>query len=120
MRPPQRGIPYHPAKNRAWLLNQALDFKREFLTVPLPDPEDDSPEAHRLRSLLLAAADSTIEQTIRLRTNQLAPAPSDDIGKLIEERRQKALEEIAGMRVREALSAHSGLACSGVHGGYWH
>jgi hypothetical protein len=44
------------------------------LTMPLSDPNDDSAEAHRLRALLLAAADSTIEQTIRLQTNQLKPA----------------------------------------------
>jgi hypothetical protein len=48
--------------------------------------------------LILAAADSTIEQTIRLRTNQLAPAPSDDLEQIIEERRQKALLAIEKMR----------------------
>jgi len=52
-----------PGEKQAWLLDQALDAKRDILTMPLPDPNDDSIEAHRLRSLVLAAADSTIEQT---------------------------------------------------------
>jgi hypothetical protein len=62
----------------------------------LPDPNDDSAEAHRMRSLILAAADSTIEQTIRLRTNQLAATNShdDEIGKIFEERQRKAILEI--------------------------
>jgi hypothetical protein len=48
--------------------------------------------------LILDAADSTIEQTIRLRTNQLAPAAADDgIEEVIEERRQKALAQIERM-----------------------
>jgi hypothetical protein len=53
-------------KKQAWLLNQALDCKREILTLPMPDPADDSAEAHRIRMLLLATADSTIEQVIRM------------------------------------------------------
>jgi hypothetical protein len=60
-----------PGEKMAWLLNQALDCKQEILTIPLPDPSDDSLEAGRARALILAAADSTIEQTIRLQTNQL-------------------------------------------------
>jgi hypothetical protein len=39
----------------------------------MPDPYDDSIEAHRLRLLILSAADSTIEQTIRLRTSRPPP-----------------------------------------------
>jgi hypothetical protein len=45
--------------------------------MPLSDANDDSIEAHRLRLLILAAADSTIEQTIRLQTNQLKPAAAN-------------------------------------------
>jgi hypothetical protein len=87
-----------PGEKLAWLLEQALDVKRDILTLPSPDPDDYSAEAHRTRSLLLAAADSTIEQTIRLRTNQLKPPAADDgIAELIEERRLKALEQIARM-----------------------
>jgi hypothetical protein len=67
-----------PGEKMAWLLNQALDCKREILTIPLPDPSDDSLEAGRARALILAAADSTIEQTIRLQTNQLKPTANDD------------------------------------------
>jgi hypothetical protein len=56
----------------------------------MPDPDDDSAEAIRMRALVLAAADSTIEQTIRLKTNHLTPAVNDDgIEKLIEELRAK-------------------------------
>ena len=49
-----------------------------------------------MRSLILAAADSTIEQTIRLRTNQLAATNSrdDEIGEIFEERQRKAILEI--------------------------
>jgi hypothetical protein len=87
-----------PGEKQAWLLDQALDVKRDILTMTLPDPDDDSPEAHRTRSLLLAAADSTIEQTIRLQTNQLKPSAADDgIAEIIEERRQRALREIERM-----------------------
>ena len=59
-----------PGEKQAWLLDKALDRKREILTMPMPDLDDDSIEAHRLRLLILSAADSTIEQTIRLRTNE--------------------------------------------------
>ena len=85
-----------PGEKQAWLLSQALDVKWEVLTMPLPDPDDDSIEANRLRLLVLAAADSTIEQTIRLRTNQLAATNShdDEIGKIFEERQRKAILEI--------------------------
>jgi hypothetical protein len=42
-----------PGEKQAWLLGQALDCKREILTMPLPDPSDDSIEAHRIRALVL-------------------------------------------------------------------
>jgi hypothetical protein len=84
-----------PGEKMAWLLNQPLDVKRDILTMPLPDPDDDSPDAHRIRALVLDGADSTIEQTIRLRTNQLTPAANyDGIEKLLEERRRFAILEI--------------------------
>ena len=84
-----------PGEKQSWLLDKALDCKREILTLPMPDPDDDSVEAHRIRALILAAADSTIEQTIRLRTNQLTPAANDDgIEKLLEERQRLAILEI--------------------------
>ena len=35
-----------PGEKQAWLLNQALDVKREILSTPLPDPYDDSIEAN--------------------------------------------------------------------------
>jgi hypothetical protein len=63
--------------------------------MPLPDPNDDSVEAHRLRLLILSAADSTIGQTIRLRTNELKPsAADDDMEKIFEERQRRAILEI--------------------------
>jgi hypothetical protein len=84
-----------PGEKMAWLLNKALDVKRDILTMPLPDPDDDSIEAHRIRALVLDAADSTIEQTIRLRTNQLTPTANDDgIEKVLEERMAAAKLEI--------------------------
>jgi hypothetical protein len=51
--------------------------------------------------LILAAADSTINQTIALRSNALASAQDtrdQELLQLIEERRQKALVQIAKMR----------------------
>ena len=65
----------------------------------LPRPARRRPtafEAHRIRTLVLDAADSTIEQTIRLRTNQLAVTNShdDEIGKIFEERQRRAIKEI--------------------------
>jgi hypothetical protein len=90
-----------PGEKQARLLDQALDRKREILTMPLPDDGDDSAEAHRTRLLVLAAADSTINQTIQLRTNQLSAAADDEHDRAmeayIEERRQKALKMIAKM-----------------------
>jgi hypothetical protein len=69
---------------------------------------DDSIEAHRTRSLILSASDSTIGQTTALRSNMLAMAQdtrADEHDRameaLIEERRQKAILEIARME-REA------------------
>jgi hypothetical protein len=101
-----------PGEKQAWLLGQALDAKRDILTMPLPDPDDDSPEAHRIRMLILAAADSTIEQTIRLQTNQLKPAAgADGIEEIIEERRQRALLEIERMNAEQP---ESGDGCSNV------
>ena len=35
-----------PGEKMAWLLDKALDCKREILTLPLPNPNDDSAEAH--------------------------------------------------------------------------
>jgi hypothetical protein len=93
-----------PGDKQAWLLDQALDRKREILTMPLPDDGDDSIEATRLRALILTAADSTINQTIALRSNMLAMAQdtrADEHDRameaLIEERRQQALKMIAKM-----------------------
>jgi hypothetical protein len=34
-----------PGEKQAWLLDKALDAKREILGLPLPDPNDDSIEA---------------------------------------------------------------------------
>ena len=51
--------------------------------------------------MILAAADSTINQTIALRSNALATAQDTrdhELVQLIEERRQKALVQIAKMR----------------------
>ena len=100
-----------PSEKLAWLLDKALDYKRELFAMPLPDPNDDSAEAHRLRSLILAAANSTIEQTIRLRTNQLAATNShdDEIGKIFEERQRRAIKEI------ERLSAGESSALNKAH-----
>jgi hypothetical protein len=85
-----------PGEKMAWLLDKALDCKREILTLPLPNPNDDSAEAHRMRALLLAAADSTIEQIIRLKANYLLQKASDDdaMEKIFEERMTAAKLEI--------------------------
>jgi hypothetical protein len=91
-----------PGDKQAWLLDQALDRKREILTMPLPDDGDDSIEATRLRALILAAADSTISQTIQLRSGALASPARDtrdqELEQIIEERRQQAALMIEKMR----------------------
>jgi len=90
-----------PGDKQAWLLDQALDRKREILTMPLPDDGDDSAEAARLRALVLTAADSTINQTIQLRSAALGTASDArdaELLQFIEERRQKAALQIAKMR----------------------
>jgi hypothetical protein len=89
-----------PGEKQARLLDQALDRKREILSLPLPDADDDSAEAHRARSLVLTAADSTISQTIALRSatlSQASDARDAAMEKFIEERRQQALAMIAKM-----------------------
>jgi|ERR1700730_6517453 hypothetical protein len=89
-----------PGEKQAWLLDQALDRKREILSLRLPHESDDSAEAHRARSLVLAAADSTINQTIALRSPSLATASNARdaaVERFIEERRQAALKMIAKM-----------------------
>jgi hypothetical protein len=90
-----------PGEKQAWLLNQALDVKREILSTPLPDPYDDSIEANRMRSLLLSAADSTIGQAIQLKAIQSGTATSDrdaEMEKIFEERQRAALLEIERLR----------------------
>jgi hypothetical protein len=99
--PPPQWNAMSPGDKQAWLLDHALDRKREILSLRLPDDGDDSSEATRLRALVLAAADSTINQTIALRSNMLAPAANNhahELEQFIEERRQKALVQIAKMR----------------------
>jgi hypothetical protein len=96
-----------PGDKQAWLLDRALDRKREILAMPLPDDGDDSMEATRLRSLILDAANSTINQTIALRSNMLAMATARDtrdaeIEAVIEERRQKVLLRLEKMREEPA------------------
>jgi hypothetical protein len=81
-----------PGDKQARLLDQALDRKREILSLPLPDEGDDSAEATRLRALILTAADSTINQTIAMRSNVLATAADArdaEMEQFIEERRQR-------------------------------
>jgi hypothetical protein len=84
-----------PGEKLAWRLDLALDVKRDILTLPMPDPNDGSIEAHRIRMLVLVAAVSTIEQTIRLHASQLKPSAADDaMEKIFEERRAAAEVEI--------------------------
>ena len=69
-----------PAEKLDWLGNLALDRKRDLLGTPLPADDDDSVEAHRLRTVILTAADSTINQIIkvnevRLRARQVDMLP---------------------------------------------
>jgi hypothetical protein len=59
-----------PSEKQAWLLDKALDAKRDILTMFLPDPGDDSVEAQRT----LAAADSTIESNHPLADKPPRPA----------------------------------------------
>jgi hypothetical protein len=100
--PPPRWKDMAPGDKQAWLLDQALDRKREILTMPLPDDGDDSLEATPLRALVLAVADSTISQTIALRSGALAATAQDtrdrELEKFIEERRKQAELLIAKMR----------------------
>src|ERR1700730_18384023 len=89
-----------PGEKQARLLDQALDRKREILSLRLPDESDNSSEAYRARSLVLAAADSTINQTIALRSAALgtvSDARDAAVEQFIEERRQQALKIIAKM-----------------------
>ncbi len=57
----------------------------------------------RLDAIVLLYLDSTIEQTIRLRTNLLTPSMNDDdIERVLEERRRRALAQIAAMEAEES------------------
>ena len=73
--------------------------------MPLPDDGDDSIEATRLRALILTAANSTINQTIDLRSAALSTASDArdiEMEQFIEERRQQAL---VGRRAPRRFSA---------------
>jgi hypothetical protein len=82
-----------PGEKQAWLLDKALDYKRELFVMPLPDPNDDSIEAHRTRSLI--PPPPIRRSSKQSACNQLKPAAAyDDIEKIFEERQKRALLEI--------------------------
>jgi hypothetical protein len=66
------------------LTELSLDRKFEILRIPLPADDDDSVEAHRVRQLILSAADSTIHQTIKVEEGQLRKAEGTGLAALLD------------------------------------
>jgi hypothetical protein len=82
-----------PGQKLSALLVDALDYKRELLELPRPGPEDLS-----FHNLMLRAADSIIDQVLQIEVNPLHREPSNDLDRVLEERRQKAIAEIERMK----------------------
>ena len=81
-----RIIPFEdlsPAEKLDWLGNLALDRKRDLLGTPLPADDDDSVEAHRLRTVILTAADSTINQIIKVNEVRLRAREVDMLPEIL-------------------------------------
>lgn len=74
------------------LTRVALIRKAELLGLPLPEDEDMSFDACRQRQLILAAADSTINQRIKVDENALR-ASSQSLLPALLEKIEKALKE---------------------------
>jgi hypothetical protein len=60
----------------------------------LPADDEFEAEANQLRRIILMAADSTINQVLQIEAGLLNKPPSDDMERVFEERRRKALEAI--------------------------
>jgi hypothetical protein len=84
-------------------LLDALDYKRELLELPRPGSEDLA-----FHTLMLRAADSIIDQALQIEVNALHREPSNDLDRLLEERRQKAMAMIAKMRGEPAPADAAG------------
>ena len=79
-----------PSEQLQWLAELALIRKKQLLQTPLPGDNDGSHDAHRVRLMLLAAADSSINQLIKVnevqlrqRTEELLPALLEKIEKAL-------------------------------------
>jgi hypothetical protein len=82
-----------PGQKLSALLVDALDYKRELLELPRPGSED-----LPFHNLMLRAADSIIDQVLQIDANALHKPPSNDLDKVLEERRQKAIAKIESMK----------------------
>ena len=78
---------FDPAKELDALTEIAMRKKREILELELPGPRDHRPEAVRTRALVLSAADSTINQKIKVDESSMRQRQ--------DESRQAILERIA-------------------------
>jgi hypothetical protein len=61
------------------LTEVALDRKMDILGTPLPPDDDDSAEACRMRALILAAADSAINQKIKVDETAMVARRSQEL-----------------------------------------
>lgn len=73
----------NPAEQLQWLAELALIRKKQLLQTPLPGDDDGSHEAHRVRLMLLAAADSAINQVIKVNEVQLKARSDNALPELL-------------------------------------
>src|SRR5476649_2037733 len=76
---PVEGVPFDPAKELDALTEIAMRQKRIILETELPGPKDNRPEAVRTRALVLSAADSTINQKIKVDETAMVARRSQEL-----------------------------------------
>ncbi len=81
---PQITTVFDPAKELDALTEIAMRQKRIILETELPGPKDHRPEAVRTRALVLSAADSTINQKIKVDEAVMRQQSNDGLPALLE------------------------------------
>jgi hypothetical protein len=76
---PAEIVPFNPATELDALTEIAMKQKRIILETELPGPKDNRPEAQRTRALVLAAADSTINQKIKVDETAMVARRSQEL-----------------------------------------
>jgi hypothetical protein len=81
-----------PGQKQGALLDDALDAKREMFELPRPEEFD-----AQFHTFLAKLSESTINQVLQIEANALHRPQSDELDRVLEERRIKAIEAIKRM-----------------------